>query len=83
MTGPVLSDSDPYYIRKINNEFIKIPCVFWKVVYYPTHKGLNAVGFMMSQTKLLLQDGTVSFKRSGVKEMVAAPVPADDLFIGL
>ena len=35
ITGPVLSDNDPFYIQRINGEYIKIPCVFWKVIYYP------------------------------------------------
>ncbi|MEO6315623.1 MAG: DNA/RNA non-specific endonuclease [Chitinophagaceae bacterium] len=80
MTGPVLSDNDPYYIKKIDGQLVKIPCVFWKVIYYANQKGLNAVGFMMSHTKLLLKDGTVSFKKSRVRGMVA-PAPADDFFM--
>ena len=80
LTGPLLSDNDPFYIKKINGEFVKIPCAFWKIVYYPNEKGLNAVGFMMSQTDLLLQDKTVTFKSTGVKEMIA-PLPSEDLFM--
>jgi endonuclease G len=68
ITGAVLSDTDPYYIKKINGEYVKIPCVFWKVIYYPNNRGLNAVGFMMSHTQLLLQDGTVSFRKKAVRE---------------
>ncbi|MEP6725975.1 MAG: DNA/RNA non-specific endonuclease [Bacteroidota bacterium] len=80
ITGPMLSDNDPYYIEKIGGQFVKIPCVFWKVVYYRNHKGLNAVGFMMSHTQLLLQDGTVTFKKDAVREMVK-PAPTDDFFM--
>ncbi|MEO5685694.1 MAG: DNA/RNA non-specific endonuclease [Chitinophagaceae bacterium] len=80
ITGPLLSDNDPFYIEKINGQLVKIPCVFWKIVYYPNHKGLNAVGFMMSHTKLLLQDGTVTFKKTQVRDLVA-PVPADNFFM--
>ena len=80
ITGPLLLDHDPYYIHKINGDVIKIPCVFWKVVYYPNQKGLNAVGFMMSQSKLLLKDGTVTLKAAGAKEMAAPPL-ADNLFM--
>lgn len=68
ITGAVLSDNDPFYIEKINGEYVRIPCVFWKVIYYPNNRGLNAVGFMMSHTQLLLQDGTVTFKKSAVRE---------------
>lgn len=80
ITGPLLSDNDPYYIEKIDGQFVKIPCVFWKIVYYPNQKGLNAVGFMMSHTQLLLQDGTVTFKKAAVREAVAAQ-PADNFFM--
>ena len=80
ITGPLLSDSDPFYIEKINGQFVKIPCVFWKIVYYPNQKGLNAVGFMMSHTQLLLQDGTVTFKKAAVRGAVAAPA-ADNFFM--
>ncbi|MEO8769967.1 MAG: DNA/RNA non-specific endonuclease [Ferruginibacter sp.] len=80
ITDPLLSDKDPYYIEKINGEFIKIPCVFWKVIYYPNANGLNAVGFMMSHKQLLLQDGTVTFKKSDVKtEMLTKD--AEDFFM--
>lgn len=81
ITGPLLLDSDPFYIEKINGQLVKIPCVFWKVVYYPNHKGLNAVGFMMSHTQLLLNEGTVTFKKSAVKDGIAAAAAADNFFM--
>ncbi len=80
ITGPVHSNKDPYYIEKINGAFIKIPCLFWKVIYYPNNNGLNAVGFMMSHKQLLLQDGTVTFNKGKVKEMMM-PKPAEDVFM--
>jgi endonuclease G, mitochondrial len=81
ITGPLLSGNDPYYIKKINGEFVKIPCIFWKVIYYPNKRGLNAVGFMMSHTQLLLQDGTVTFQETAVKDSLAPSVAAPDLFM--
>ena len=80
LTGPLLSDNDPYYIEKINGQLVKIPCVFWKIVYYPNHKGLNAVGFMMSHTQLLLQDGTVTFNKGAIRGAAAAS-PVDNFFM--
>ena len=77
ITGPLLADNDPIYLEKINGQLVRIPCIFWKVVYYPNQKGLNAVGFMMSHTKLLLQDGTVTYKKDAVKGAVQA---APDMF---
>jgi len=81
ITGVVLSDNDPYYIKKINGEYVKIPCVFWKVIYYPNNRGLNAVGFMMSHTQLLVQDGTVVFKKSAVRESITGAGTSDNLFM--
>jgi endonuclease G len=81
ITGPLLSDSDPYYIKKINGEFVKIPCVFWKVIYYPNKRGLNAVGFMMSHTRLLLQDGTVTFKEADVQAPLSPAAVTTDFFM--
>lgn len=80
MTGPLLSDKDPYYIEKINGEFVKIPCVFWKVIYYPNNNGLNAVGFMMSHKQLLIQDGTVTFDKTKVRKALMARA-AEDFFM--
>ncbi len=67
ITGPLLSDKDPWFIEKINGEYIQIPCSFWKVIYYPNGNGLNAAGFMMSHKQLLLQEGTVTYDKGGVK----------------
>jgi endonuclease G, mitochondrial len=80
LTGPLLSDKDPYYIEKINGEYIQLPCVFWKIIYYPNSNGLNAVGFMMSHKQLLLKDGTVTFNKTDVKDMLV-PTAAHDLFM--
>lgn len=79
-TGPVLLARDPRYIKKINGQPLRIPCSFWKVIYYPGARGLNAVGFMMSQTRLLQQDGTVVFKTPLLSPSVAA-AETDELFM--
>ena len=53
-TGPILSNSNPYFVAPINGRQIKIPSLFWKVVIFQKEDGnLYRVGFMMSQTKLL------------------------------
>lgn len=61
VTGPVLSPQDPWYIQRVNGKPVRIPCHFWKVIYYPSGKGLSAVGFMMSHRQLLKDEGTVRF----------------------
>jgi len=77
LTGPLLLNNDPFYIEKVNNAFVKIPCVFWKIIYYPNDKGLNAVGFMMSHKQLLLKDGTVTYDTNTVKKSRTLPTEAD------
>ena len=59
-TGPVLSNDDPEFVTAVNGEKIKLPTIFWKVVIYPGKDGkLHRVGFLMSQKKLLTEDGII------------------------
>lgn len=58
-TGPVLSKSDPLFIKPVDNEDLQIPGSFWKVIYFKGVNGLTAVGFMMSHKDLIFKDGTV------------------------
>lgn len=59
-TGPVLLTSNPTFVTSINNEDIKIPFLFWKVVVFQKEDGnLYRVGFMMSQNKLLIDDNII------------------------
>lgn len=83
ITGAVLADGDPYYIKKINGAYVQIPCIFWKVIYYPNSRGLNAAGFMMSHTQLLLKDGTITFKKKAVRESITGTTGSidEDLFM--
>ena len=56
-TGPVLSNSNPYFVTPINGIQIQIPTLFWKVVIFQKEDGnLYRVGFMMSQNKLLQEN---------------------------
>ncbi|WP_026898759.1 DNA/RNA non-specific endonuclease [Daejeonella oryzae] len=59
MTGPVLKDNDPIFIHKVNGETVRIPCAFWKVIYFKGTHGLTCVGFMMSHKQLLIKDKTI------------------------
>lgn len=60
LTGPVLSKNDPPFKTTIKGETILLPTVFWKVVIYPKADGnIYRVGFMMSQKKLLVENGIV------------------------
>jgi endonuclease G, mitochondrial len=72
-TGPVLSKNDPMFVTQVEGEEIKLPVIFWKVVVFPKKDGkLYRVGFLMSQRKLLSDDGIVkTLKRTAF---------ADDIF---
>ncbi len=73
-TGPVLSEKDMYLASDINGESVQIPSVFWKVVVFPKSDGkLYRVGFLLSQRKLLIEDGVV--------EELEAFTPEDELFM--
>ncbi len=55
-TGPVLSDEDPVFISRINNQDVQIPGMFWKLVYFTVDgKTLSRVAFLMGQKKILLE----------------------------
>lgn len=59
-TGPVLLNSDPEFVTMVDDEYIKIPRLFWKIIIYPKSDGkLYRVGFMMSQERLLINNGIV------------------------
>ena len=59
-TGPVLSDNDGVFVTKVNNQDIKIPNLFWKIVSWTKTDGkLYAVGFVQSQEKFLIEGGII------------------------
>jgi len=73
-TGPVLTKNDPPFVTTVKDETILIPIVFWKVVVFPKEDGkLYRVGFMMSQQKLLTENGIV--------EELEAATAEDELFM--
>ena len=73
-TGPILSKNDPPFITKVKNETILIPLIFWKVVVFPKEDDkLYRVGFMMSQRKLLAENGII--------ETLEAATAEDELFM--
>jgi len=56
-TGPVLSENDGVFVTRVNNEDVKIPLLFWKVITWVKTDGKTyAVGFVQSQEKYLLDD---------------------------
>lgn len=68
-TGPVLSKNDPPFVTTVKEETIFIPIIFWKVVVFPKEDGrLYRVGFMMSQKKLLSENGIVEELEAATSE---------------
>lgn len=56
-TGPVLSENDPHFITEVNGVSVKLPVLFWKIVYFVKQdQSLYRVGFLMSQLRLLQTD---------------------------
>lgn len=59
-TGPVLSDLDPEFVTEVDGQSIRIPTLFWKVIYFTKSDGrLYRVGFLMGQEDLLLKEKIV------------------------
>ncbi len=66
--GPVLQNTDPFYIQKIEGQPFRIPLLFWKIIVYRNKKKkLSAVAFMMSQNSILRKYNFVtdSFEEGG------------------
>ena len=65
---------DPQFITLVKGETVLIPTIFWKVVVFPKDDGkLYRVGFMMSQNKLL--------KDNGIVEELEVYTDEDELFM--
>jgi endonuclease G, mitochondrial len=65
-TGPVLSDADPVFITRVEGQEVRIPTLFWKVIYFAKSGGqLNRVAFLMGQEELLEKDGIVHPRETG------------------
>lgn len=78
-TGPVLAADDPVYVHRPEGDAtLRIPRLFWKVVYYrnPANK-LCHVGFMMSQAQLLRESGLV------IMRLARAVLPVEGPFAEL
>lgn len=65
-TGPVLSDKDPVFVTEVDGEQVRIPTLFWKVIYFTKSDGrLYRVGFLMGQEELLEKAGIVHPRETG------------------
>lgn len=56
LTGPVLRDEDPVFVTTVRGEQIRIPTLFWKVIYFvKPRQNLHRVAFLVGQEKLLVR----------------------------
>ena len=55
-TGPMLKDNDPKYVEDTS---FRIPILFFKVIVFPTAKGIFSTAFMMSHEKKLVEDDLI------------------------
>jgi endonuclease G len=79
-TGPVLSNLDPNFVTPVNGETIQIPLLFWKVVVFAKADGkLYRVGFLMSQSSLLYENGIV--EEALQEKLEEELTEADQLFL--
>ncbi len=78
-TGPVLSENDGIFITRVNNEEVKIPNLFWKIIIWVKSDGKTyAVGFVQSQEKYLLDDGII--KKQPIPSKAGIRAAGDDDF---
>jgi DNA/RNA endonuclease G (NUC1) len=55
-TGPLLKSNDPKYLE---DKSFRIPLLFFKVIVFPTDKGLFSTAFLMSHEKKMIEDGMI------------------------
>ncbi|MGH1387636.1 DNA/RNA non-specific endonuclease [Kordia sp.] len=50
-SGPAFRDDDPEFLQTVNDEIVRLPYLFWKVVYYVKDEQLYRAGFLTSQRR--------------------------------
>lgn len=50
-SGPAFRDDDPEFLETVNGEKVRLPYLFWKVVYYVKDGQLHRAGFLTSQRR--------------------------------
>ncbi|MBN9298038.1 MAG: DNA/RNA non-specific endonuclease [Filimonas sp.] len=73
-TGPVLKSNDPQYIE---DKRFQIPLLFYKVVVFPTTKGLFSTGFVMSHQRRL-EEMKMFAKTYKIEKAMVAKEPFTD-----
>lgn len=67
-SGPVLHNDDLPYYEKINDEYLFIPFMFWKIVVWKKdNENTYAIGFVQSQKELIYPHLDATYKNKRVK----------------
>ena len=60
-TGPLLMDDDPEFVTKVRGVTVRIPRMFWKMIYYTKRREeLSRVAFLVGQEDILIKKGVVN-----------------------
>lgn len=59
MTGPVFRDDDPFFVSEVDGEKVKLPTLFWKVIYFARKEKLYCVCFLVGQEGVLVNESIV------------------------
>lgn len=79
-TGPVLALTDGSFVTPLENQYIQIPNLFWKVVVWKKSDNKSyAVGFIQSQESFLIEDGIIR-KPLTVNSKLLCKMTDDDFF---
>lgn len=66
-TGCVLKDDDPIFVHEVRDAEIKLPTLFWKVIYYiNSAKELCRVAYLVGQRQLLTDAGIIRVSRDAM-----------------
>ncbi len=69
-TGPVFLENDPDFVTEVQEKVVKLPYLFWKVIYYLREEKLHRTGFLVSQKRLLEKRRIVQPDMRGDEEMM-------------
>ncbi|SER90764.1 DNA/RNA non-specific endonuclease [Pedobacter rhizosphaerae] len=74
ITGPVLRAEDPTFLTRVNQIAVKLPTLFYKIVYYlKDGKDLYRTGFLMSQKSLLEKNNIIETSQLEALESAIPP----------
>lgn len=58
-TGPIFLEDDPNFVTRVKGKVVKLPVLFWKVIFYIKDNELHRTAFLTGQRKLMLKRGII------------------------